>query len=78
LRAGDSVVTAAAIAPCKTTAIQLFDLVFIDGNKEQHACRCVGCPILPMRLESAELCKIAINCCLILHQHFVAAAGDMF
>jgi UDPglucose 6-dehydrogenase len=24
-----------------------------------------GCPILPMRLESAELCKIAINCCLV-------------
>jgi UDPglucose 6-dehydrogenase len=23
------------------------------------------CPILPMRLESAELCKIAINCCLV-------------
>lgn len=24
-----------------------------------------GCPILPMRLESAELCKIAINMCLV-------------
>ena len=24
-----------------------------------------GCPILPMRLESAELTKIAINCCLV-------------
>lgn len=24
-----------------------------------------GCPILPMRLESAELAKIAINCCLV-------------
>jgi UDPglucose 6-dehydrogenase len=24
-----------------------------------------GCPILPMRFESAELCKIAINCCLV-------------
>jgi UDPglucose 6-dehydrogenase len=24
-----------------------------------------GCPILPMRYESAELCKIAINCCLV-------------
>lgn len=24
-----------------------------------------GCPILPMRLESAELCKISINCCLV-------------
>ena len=24
-----------------------------------------GAPILPMRLESAELCKIAINCCLV-------------
>ena len=24
-----------------------------------------GCPILPMRLESAELSKIAINCCLV-------------
>lgn len=24
-----------------------------------------GCPILLMRLESAELCKIAINCCLV-------------
>src|ERR1700722_5995567 len=24
-----------------------------------------GCPILPMRLETAELCKIAINCCLV-------------
>ncbi|MBY0430656.1 MAG: hypothetical protein K2Q10_05625 [Rhodospirillales bacterium] len=23
-----------------------------------------GCPVLPMRYESAELCKIAINCCL--------------
>jgi UDPglucose 6-dehydrogenase len=23
------------------------------------------CPILPMRFESAELCKIAINCCLV-------------
>jgi UDPglucose 6-dehydrogenase len=23
------------------------------------------CPILPMRLESAELCKISINCCLV-------------
>src|SRR5262249_33391294 len=24
-----------------------------------------GCPILPMRYESAELAKIAINCCLV-------------
>jgi UDPglucose 6-dehydrogenase len=24
-----------------------------------------SCPILPMRYESAELCKIAINCCLV-------------
>jgi UDPglucose 6-dehydrogenase len=24
-----------------------------------------GCPILPMRLESAELTKISINCCLV-------------
>lgn len=24
-----------------------------------------GCPVLPMRYESAELCKIAINCCLV-------------
>ena len=24
-----------------------------------------GCPILPMRLESAELAKISINCCLV-------------
>lgn len=24
-----------------------------------------GCPILPMGFESAELCKIAINCCLV-------------
>ena len=24
-----------------------------------------GCPIMPMRYESAELCKISINCCLI-------------
>ncbi|MBV8535349.1 MAG: UDP-glucose/GDP-mannose dehydrogenase family protein [Alphaproteobacteria bacterium] len=24
-----------------------------------------GCPILPMRYESAELCKISINCCLV-------------
>ena len=24
-----------------------------------------GCPILPMRFESAELTKIAINCCLV-------------
>ena len=24
-----------------------------------------GCPVLPMRLESAELAKIAINCCLV-------------
>ena len=24
-----------------------------------------GCPILPMRFESAELAKIAINCCLV-------------
>ena len=24
-----------------------------------------GCPILPMRFESAELCKISINCCLV-------------
>lgn len=24
-----------------------------------------GCPILPMTFESAELCKIAINCCLV-------------
>jgi UDPglucose 6-dehydrogenase len=24
-----------------------------------------GCPLLPMRFESAELCKIAINCCLV-------------
>lgn len=24
-----------------------------------------NCPILPMRFESAELCKIAINCCLV-------------
>jgi UDPglucose 6-dehydrogenase len=27
--------------------------------------RAFECPILPMRLESAELCKIAINCCLV-------------
>jgi UDPglucose 6-dehydrogenase len=27
--------------------------------------RSYGCPILPMRFESAELCKIAINCCLV-------------
>jgi UDPglucose 6-dehydrogenase len=27
--------------------------------------RSFGCPILPMRFESAELCKIAINCCLV-------------
>src|SRR3989475_6153876 len=25
----------------------------------------VGCPVLPMRYESAELAKIAINCCLV-------------
>ncbi len=24
-----------------------------------------GCPVLPMRYESAELCKISINCCLV-------------
>jgi UDPglucose 6-dehydrogenase len=24
-----------------------------------------GCPILPMRLESAELAKVSINCCLV-------------
>ena len=24
-----------------------------------------GCPIMPMRYESAELCKISINCCLV-------------
>ena len=28
-------------------------------------CEAFGCPILPMRLESAELSKIAINCCLV-------------
>jgi UDPglucose 6-dehydrogenase len=27
--------------------------------------RAFGCPILPMTFESAELCKIAINCCLV-------------
>ena len=27
--------------------------------------RSFGCPILPMRLESAELAKISINCCLV-------------
>jgi UDPglucose 6-dehydrogenase len=27
--------------------------------------RAFGCPILPMRYESAELAKIAINCCLV-------------
>jgi UDPglucose 6-dehydrogenase len=27
--------------------------------------RAFDCPILPMRFESAELCKIAINCCLV-------------
>jgi UDPglucose 6-dehydrogenase len=27
--------------------------------------RAFVCPILPMRFESAELCKIAINCCLV-------------
>jgi UDPglucose 6-dehydrogenase len=27
--------------------------------------RSFGCPILPMRYESAELAKIAINCCLV-------------
>ena len=39
----------------------------------QAACRAVsrpcsdafGCPILPMRYESAELAKISINCCLV-------------
>ena len=31
----------------------------------QEFLRTFGCPILPMRYESAELAKIAINCCLV-------------
>lgn len=47
---------------------------FIVGSPEPAAplpaaletfLRAFGCPILPMGLESAELCKIAINCCLV-------------
>ena len=31
----------------------------------QEFLRAFGCPVLPMRYESAELCKIAINCFLV-------------
>jgi UDPglucose 6-dehydrogenase len=31
----------------------------------QSYLRAFGCPVLPMRYESAELAKIAINCCLV-------------
>jgi UDPglucose 6-dehydrogenase len=34
-------------------------------NPRLHAVLAAGCPVLPMRYESAELAKIAINCCLV-------------
>ncbi len=38
--------------------------VSLPSNFENYL-RAFGCPILPMRYESAELAKIAINCCLV-------------
>jgi UDPglucose 6-dehydrogenase len=36
-----------------------------------------GCPILPMRYESAELCKIAINCCLVASVAVANTLGEL-
>ena len=35
------------------------------------------CPILPMRYESAELCKIAINCCLVASVSVANTLADL-
>jgi UDPglucose 6-dehydrogenase len=52
----------------------LFPERFIIGCADPHAAlpdryaaflESFGCPILPMRYESAELAKISINCCLV-------------
>ncbi len=36
-----------------------------------------GCPILPMRYESAELAKIAINCCLVASVSIANTLADL-
>jgi UDPglucose 6-dehydrogenase len=36
-----------------------------------------GCPILPMRYESAELAKIAINCCLVASVTVANTLGEL-
>jgi len=36
-----------------------------------------GCPILPMRFESAELTKIAINCCLVASVTVANTLGEL-
>jgi UDPglucose 6-dehydrogenase len=36
-----------------------------------------ACPILPMRYESAELCKIAINCCLVASVTVANSLGEL-
>lgn len=36
-----------------------------------------ACPILPMRYESAELCKIAINCCLVAAVSVANSLGEV-
>jgi UDPglucose 6-dehydrogenase len=39
--------------------------------------RAFGCPILPMRYESAELAKIAINCCLVASISIANTLADL-
>ena len=39
--------------------------------------RAYGCPILPMRYESAELAKIAINCCLVASVSVANTLADL-
>jgi UDPglucose 6-dehydrogenase len=36
-----------------------------------------GCPVLPMRYESAELAKIAINCCLVASVTIANTLGEL-
>lgn len=39
--------------------------------------RSFGCPLLPMRYESAELAKTAINLCLVAHVTIANSLGDL-
>lgn len=48
----------------------------IDPRLQQYL-EAFNCPILPMRYESAELCKIAINCCLVASVSVANSLGEV-